>query len=170
GSAAYNLPLRLRIEGCLDPAALAAALSEIVRRHAVLRTTYRAAATEPVQVVHPAAPLALPQVDLAGLPGELRRSASQGLSGESAWRPFDLETGPALRACLLRLAEAEHLLLLDVHHIAFDGWSTEILLAELASLYAAPRSPLPELPWQVADFAAWQRSHLAGAALEDGLG
>ncbi|HSS51155.1 MAG TPA: amino acid adenylation domain-containing protein, partial [Thermoanaerobaculia bacterium] len=169
GSHAYNLLFPLRFAGELDPAALAAALSEIVRRHEVLRTTYTAGERDPWQVVQPAEVLPLPLVDLAALPAESRRQESLRLAAASAVRPFDLRAGPVFRASLVRLAAAEHVLLLGVHHIAFDGWSVGLLLAELAALYGAAAagrpSPLPELPWQYADFAAWQRSTLSGEAL-----
>ncbi|HEV8581883.1 MAG TPA: amino acid adenylation domain-containing protein, partial [Thermoanaerobaculia bacterium] len=174
GSPVYNLPFPLLIAGRLSPAVLAAALGEIVRRHEVLRTTYVTGEWDACQVIHPAAPFALPVVDLADLPEHLRCRESQRLAGEDAAVPFDLERGPVLRACLVRLGEAEHHLLFNVHHIAFDGWSLDVLLAELAALhdaFAAGRpSPLPELPWQYRDFAAWQRSRLPGKLLEEQLG
>jgi len=180
GSPVYNLPFRMGIEGDLAPAALAGALGEIVRRHAVLRTTYAEGTEGPRQVIHPASPAGafalpvLPVIDLTGLPEELGAAQSRRLGREDALRPFDLEAGPVLRAALLRLGGREHRLLLDVHHIAFDGWSTDILLQELADLYGAfvdgRPSPLPELGWQYADFAVWQRGQLTGEALEEQLG
>jgi amino acid adenylation domain-containing protein len=174
GSPVYNLPWPLLIEGRLVPAALAAVLGEIVRRHEVLRTTYAAGEWDAYQVIHPAASFALPVVALSSLPEHLRRREAQRLAGEDAAAPFDLERGPVLRACLLCLGAAEHHLLLNVHHIAFDGWSLDLLLAELAALYdafAAGRpSPLAEPLWQYRDFAAWQRSRLAGEILGEQLG
>ena len=174
GSHAYNLLFPLRLAGDLDPAALAAALSEIVRRHEVLRTTYTAGERDPWQVVQPAAALPLPLVDLAALPAESREQESSRLAAADAARPFDLRAGPVFRAALVRLAAAEHVLLAGVHHIAFDGWSVGILLAELAALYGAGAagrpSPLPEPPWQYADFAAWQRSTLSGEVLAEQTG
>ncbi len=168
GSPAYNLPLPLRAEGPLDPAALAAALGEIARRHAVLRTTYSGGEGEPGQRVHPPGPFHLPLIDLSALPPGPRRRESQRLVGEDLLRPFDLEAGPLFRGSLVRLRDTEHLVLLGVHHIAFDGWSQEIFLGELAALYdagAAGRpSPLPEPVWQYGDFAAWQQSRGAGEA------
>src|SRR6202035_2710140 len=94
---------------------------------------------------------------------------SERLLRDEARRPFDLERGPLFRSGLLRLAETEHVLLLTMHHIVSDGWSTGVLLRELAALYAAflagRPSPLPELPIQYADFARWQRQWLRGEAL-----
>jgi amino acid adenylation domain-containing protein len=174
GSGVYNVPLPLRLAGRLDPAALAASLGEIVRRHEVLRTTYENGEEGPFQVVHPAAILSLPVADLSALPEEHRHGESRRLLAAEAARPFDLATGPVLRAALLRLAEPEHLLLLAVHHIVFDGWSLDVLLRELAVLYAAASageaSPLPELPIQYADYARWQQRWLQGEVLGGQLG
>jgi amino acid adenylation domain-containing protein len=169
GETVYNLPLVLRLRGELDAAALAAAFGEIVRRHEVLRTVFAERDGEPVQVVLPAAPRALPAVDLAGLPAAAREREAARLAGEAAW-PFDLARGPLLRTTLLRLGGQEHGLLLDLHHIVSDGWSAGVLVREIGALYAAARegrsSPLPELPIQYADFALWQRRWLAGEALD----
>jgi amino acid adenylation domain-containing protein len=170
GSNAYNIPFPLRLEGRLEPPALAAALSEIVRRHEVLRTAYALTEGEPYQAVQPAPLATLPLVDLTALPGETRGSEALRLAAEDALRPFALAAGLVFRASLVRCGPAEHVLLCSVHHIAFDGWSGELFLAELAALYdafvAGRASPLPELPWQYADFAAWQRSWLTGEVYE----
>jgi len=170
--AAYNVPAALALRGALAPAALEAAVNEVVRRHEVLRTTFAEPfAEEPgrvVQVIAPSLRLSLPEVDLR-LATEPSREARR-LAREEGLRLFDLRTGPLLRVALLRLRDDERWLLLTQHHIASDGWSIGILLRELSTLYdafAAGRpSPLPELPVQYADFAAWQREHLAGDALE----
>ncbi|MBV8202140.1 MAG: AMP-binding protein, partial [Acidobacteria bacterium] len=170
GSAAYNLPFALRLTGTLEVPALAAAVGEIVRRHEALRTTFRAAGKDVEQVIHAALPLALPVVDLVRLPAERRAALLRQLADAEAARPFDLATGPLLRLRLLRLGAAEHVALLTVHHIVADGWSLGIFARELQALYpAASRrepSPLPELPIQYADFAAWQRGALRGETLE----
>ena len=173
GSAAYNVPFRLRLRGGLDVRALAGALGEIVRRHEALRTVFHAVEGGPVQVVLPAAPPPLPVVDLAGLPDGAREAEARRLMAEDAVRPFDLARGPLLRAALLRAAEGDAVLLGNVHHIAFDGSSLAVFLRELAALYpalaAGRASPLPELPVQYADFAAWQRAHLSDEALRGQL-
>jgi amino acid adenylation domain-containing protein len=169
-SAVYNIPLILRLHGPLAVPALATALTEIVRRHEVLRTTYGMVSGEPVQAVHPPAPLPFPVVDLAALPEPAREAESDRLSWEEARRPFDLLRGPVFRASLVRLSGEDHRLLPTLHHIAGDGWSMGVLLAELADLYAAALagrpSPIPELSLQYADFALWQRRWLEGGALE----
>ncbi len=180
GTAAYNLPAALRLAGELDIAALHAAFGGLVERHETLRTTFAVRAGEPVQVVAPPAPPALPLVDLAALQpaaaeAELRRQVSR-LAG----RPFDLAAGPLLRLCLLRLAAAEHVLLVAQHHIVTDGWSMAVLVRDVGALYAdltgggeiegrGTGRPLAPLPLQYRDFAAWQRGWLAGAALESQL-
>src|SRR4030095_7915512 len=92
------------------------------------------------------------------------------LATEYARLPFDLTRGPLIRARLLALGEDDHVLLLTMHHIVYDGWSIGVLIDELTALYGAfceeRPSPLPELPIQYADFAAWQTDRLQGRDLE----
>ncbi len=170
GGAVYVLPFGLRMSGALSPVVLAAVLGEVVRRHEALRTTFEERAGEPVQVIAPARRWVLPVVDLADLPAAERERTAGELGREEARRPFDLERGPLFRATLLRLGAAEHVLLLDIHHIVADGWSIGVLVREITALYGAAvaggPSPLPELPIQYADFAVWQRGWLQGEALE----
>jgi amino acid adenylation domain-containing protein len=170
--AVYNLPVVLAIEGPLSADVLEAAISEIVRRHAVLRTTFSQDTEngEPVQLVAEAAPHPLARVDLTGLPEPLGQQEAERLLAEEQRRPFDLERGPLLRALLVRLGPARHRLNLAMHHIVSDGWSIRLLLRELETLYrgfsAGWPSPLPELPAQYADFAVWQRRWLDSGELE----
>ncbi|HZF11696.1 MAG TPA: amino acid adenylation domain-containing protein, partial [Thermoanaerobaculia bacterium] len=172
GSSFYNMPVALRVEGPLSPSVLALTLGEIVRRHEVLRTVFAVAKGAPVQRILPPAPFALPSVDLSGLPASEREARGRALAAAEAARPFDLggaSGAPLLRAVLLRLAEGDHVVALTVHHIASDGWSMGILVREVAALYTAfvegRPSPLPELPVQYADFAAWQCAWLTGEVL-----
>ncbi|HEX5715478.1 MAG TPA: condensation domain-containing protein, partial [Thermoanaerobaculia bacterium] len=173
-SSLYNIPVALRVEGPLDSAVLALCLGEIERRHEPLRTVFALADGAPVQVIQPAAPFVLPVVDLSGLPERAREELALALAGEEAGRPFDLARGPLLRGVLLRLAppgrQMDHIATLTMHHIVSDGWSIGLLVREITSLYAAfaegRPSPLPELPVQYADFAAWQGSWLRGELLE----
>jgi amino acid adenylation domain-containing protein len=169
GSASYNVPLVLRLEGPLDVEALRWSLETVVRRHEVLRTTLSAVRGEAVQVVHPAS-CPLPVVDLRALDPERRRADAQARPRAEILRAFDLGRGPLLRAELLRLADEEHLLVLVLHHIVADGWSMAVLLGELSASYdarcAGRRPALPELPVQYADYAGWERSWLQGPALE----
>ena len=171
GTPLYNLPCSLHLKGRIDPAVLEASLNEIVRRHEALRTTFGLIDGRPVQIVAPELRLALRVVALTqGLSEERRHEAMRRGSAE-VQQPFDLQRGPLVRATLLRLDEAEHVLLITMHHIVSDGWSVSVLLRELQSLYEAfsrgRPSPLPELPIQYGDFAVWQREWLAGEVLRD---
>ncbi|MET0399846.1 MAG: amino acid adenylation domain-containing protein, partial [Longimicrobiaceae bacterium] len=169
-SPAYNMPFPLRLRGKLEPATLARALTELARRHESLRTVFRSVEGEPVQVVRPAAPVALPVVDLRGLVDEDREAALLRLAREEAARAFDLERGPLLRSTLLRPGDEEWAVLFTLHHVVSDGWSMGVLVREMSSLYeaflAGRPSPLPEPVLQYADYAVWQRGWLAGDVLE----
>ncbi|HEY7767416.1 amino acid adenylation domain-containing protein, partial [Longimicrobium sp.] len=165
----YNVPLHLRLRGALDRGALARALDRIVARHEALRTTFAAVDGEPVQRIAPVeeSAFALVEHDLrasADAEDELRRLAA----GE-AIAPFDLARGPLVRGRLVRMAADDHVLLLTMHHIVSDGWSLGVLHGELAALYAAfargEPDPLPPLPVQYADYAAWHRRQVEGEVL-----
>ncbi len=160
---AYLIPLAMRLTGQLNVTALAAALSEIVRRHEALRTRFEIRDEVGVQVVDP--PLAVKLT--------LRELAEDDLASRlqaTAQQPFDLAKGPLVRFELLRLAPDIHVLSLVLHHIISDGWSMGVLVRELKELYTAfsqgQSSPLPELPVQYADYALWQRSWFKNEALE----
>ncbi|MBZ4423406.1 condensation domain-containing protein, partial [Myxococcus sp. RHSTA-1-4] len=174
GSSAYNMPSPVRLTGALDIAALERAVSDVVARHEVLRTTFASGQGEPVQVIHPSTDFSLPVVDLSALPAEQRESEARRLATEEGVRPFDLTRGPLFRVSLLRLTPEDHVLLLNMHHIVSDGWSMGILIRELAALYeahASGRTPqLPLLPVQYADYAVWQRGWLRGEVLDAQLG
>jgi amino acid adenylation domain-containing protein len=164
GSPAYNMPAALRLSGALDPAALERTLREIVRRHEALRTTFLEVDGEPCQRVHPFRPFLLPLADLRGLPQSAREAEAERIVRTEAARPFDLLSGPLLRAALLRLDERDWVALLCTHHIVSDGWSVGVLVREIADLSRG--ATLPELPVQYADFAVWQRGWLQGEVLE----
>jgi amino acid adenylation domain-containing protein len=171
-SAFYNVPTAVALSGPLDVEALGRSLREMVRRHEVLRTSFQVVGGEPVQVVTPADEfeLALPVYDLTHLAEFERETELKRRAREEGQKPFDLTRAPLLRTTLLRLSEEEHTLLLTVHHIASDDWSTGIFFRELHALYeaytAGRESPLEELPVQYADYAVWQRGRLQGEALE----
>ncbi len=184
GTAAYNLPSAVRLEGRLDVAAFRRMLREVVRRHEALRTTFALRRGGPVQVIAPRLDLAVPLVDLAGLMDGLAAAdgrAAERLAAEErrlvlaeARRPFDLSQGPLVRAMLVRTAAEAHVSLLTLHHVVSDGWSMGVLIDEVGALYGAfarsVPSPLPELAIQYADFALWQRGWLAGEVLAAELG
>ncbi|MFZ5918978.1 MAG: amino acid adenylation domain-containing protein [Chloroflexota bacterium] len=170
GNLFYNIPIAMRLQGKLDVAALERVLSEIVRRHEALRTTFAVIDGRPVQVIAPEPAVSLPLKDLTSLPQAEREAETQRLAILEVRQPFDLARGPLLRARLIRLGEQEHVALLTMHHIVSDGWSMGVLVAEIAQLYAAfaagQPSPLPELAVQYADFSHWQRAWLQGEVLE----
>ncbi len=163
----WTIPLAVRITGDLDVDLLGRALTEVTRRHEVLRTVF-VPGEEPRSVVRPVAELKL---DVVHVPDE---AAARAAAGEEAARPFDLVGGPVLRPSLLRIAADDHVLLLTVHHIATDGWSQGVLWSELSRTYEALRegreANLPDLPVQYGDFAVWQESYLTGAVLDEQLG
>ena len=170
GRPTYNSPLALRLEGRLVPGALADAVTAIVARHEALRTTFATREGIPVQVVHPPASVAVREIDLTDVAAGQREAALARRLTEEAARPFDLTRDSMLRAVLFRLGPELHALLLVLHHIATDGWSTGLLVGELAELHNAARAGraprLAPLPIQYADYAVWQRSWLQGEVLE----
>ncbi len=174
GNPFYNIPSAYRLTGALDVDALSAALTAVVARHEALRTTFGSAGGRPYQQVSPTAPVVLELEDLGGVGGREDADAeARRRAGAEALRPFDLAAGPLLRARLLRLCPDDHVLLLSVHHIVSDGWSTVVLRRELSALYRAfcrgEPSPLPPLSVRYADFATWQRRWLAGPVLDAAL-
>jgi nonribosomal peptide synthetase DhbF len=162
----YNCPLLIRLRGPLDPAALASALDDVVERHEVLRTVYPVRDTGPVQHVLPDVHIGLPvaATDEDGLPALVAAAAREG---------FDLGAEPPVRARLYVLGPAEHVLLLVLHHIASDGWSTGPLLRDLGTAYEARRdgtTPAWEpLPVQYVDYTLWQEELLGDRADPDSL-
>ncbi len=156
GRAVYNVPLALRLDGQLDPAALERSLSEVVRRHEPLRTRFVERDGQPWQEIVSPAPFSLPEIDLRALPADVRAGELARLGREEEARPFDLSRAPLLRATLVRLDREANALFLTLHHIVSDAWSDEILMRELAAAYAG--RPLPGLPVRYADYARWQRS------------
>ena len=164
-SAAYNVPLVLELGGVLDLAALERAFQILVERHATLRTTFHERDGVVLQRVHaaPARLITVEEVTRAELPARIKAELEA---------PFALETGPLLRVCLLRLGPAEHVLVVNQHHIIADAGSLAILLRELGAAYGAlsqgAAPVLAELPIRYADWAAWTRQRLEGGALDAG--
>ncbi|MFJ3794144.1 amino acid adenylation domain-containing protein [Kitasatospora sp. NPDC090091] len=153
GNPAYHVPTAVRIGGELDPAALAAALRALTARHEVLRTVLPEVDGVPEQRVLPVGEAPLTVRDLAE--GE----QAQAVVDAFVARPFDLAAEVPLRALLLRVAPAEHVLVLVIHHIALDGWSMGVLVEDLGALYDGRE--LPPLPVQYADYARWQADRAA---------
>jgi amino acid adenylation domain-containing protein/FkbH-like protein len=173
GSAAYNIPIAVRLEGHLDVHAFRRALHEVIRRHEVLRTYYQAVDGRAVQVIEADCPVPLEVEDLREVEEGTREAEAYRRAELEALIPFDLSESPMLRGRLLRMGDSDHLLLLTMHHIASDGWSAAILVREMITLYGAfsqgRTADLPELGIQYADFAAWQREWLEGEVLESQL-
>ncbi|RKH61617.1 non-ribosomal peptide synthetase, partial [Corallococcus llansteffanensis] len=169
GSPAYNIPAALRVRGALDVPALEEGLRALVARHESLRTTFAVEAGEPVQRIHPAGDFSLSLEDLSPL-GDAALAEARGLASAEALRPFDLARGPLLRARLLKLGAAEHVLLVTMHHIVSDGWSLGVLVRELVAFYEARASGRPPrvrpLPVQYVDHALWQREWLRDDVLQ----
>ncbi|HKH43956.1 MAG TPA: amino acid adenylation domain-containing protein, partial [Thermoanaerobaculia bacterium] len=169
GSPAYNMPLEFELSGALSTGDLSAALTEVVRRHESLRTTFVPVDGVLCQRITPPVPamalIALPLVDLSALPQAAGDSAADDLAQWHAAQGFDLERGPLCVWLLVRLTGERHRFLLNLHHAISDGWSLNVLANELGELYAASleRRPvrLPELAIQYADFAHWQRRWMA---------
>lgn len=169
-SAAYNIPTAVRVKGPLEISALQKSLDEIVRRHESLRTIFRLKQGRPVQIIQPEREVNIREIDLQSIPEAGQRDEIIRRTQQDAGAPFDLSTGPLLRVTLLRLAPHDCVILVTIHHIIADDWSTNILISELALLYDSfvqqRPSPLAPLPLQYADFAVWQQQALAGKPLE----
>ncbi|GAB1539219.1 hypothetical protein NUACC21_18850 [Scytonema sp. NUACC21] len=166
GNPFYNVSTALRLTGSLNLGALKQAFNEIVTRHETLRTVFVMVDGQPVQAIVPSLTIPLPVINLCNFPVTEREIQGRQIALAEAQRPFNLSVGPLLRVLLLKLGEAEYVLLLNLHHIVADGWSIGVLIRELGVLYKAfvenKPSPLPELPIQYADFAEWQREWLQG--------
>jgi len=159
---AYNIPLHLRLEGELDAPCLEAAFERVIERHESLRTTFAVVEGEPRQIVHDGLVFQLATVDLSDR--DRPEDAARELATSESTHAFDLETGPLLRARLVRMSQHDHVLLCTLHHTISDGVSIGVLFREIAAFYNAGRrgapAPLPDLLLQYRDYASWQRQHL----------
>lgn len=157
-AAAYHFSYAIHLLGSLDLDALTASLRDVATRHETLRTRFVNEGHGPVQIVDPVPDDLVPVEEVRDLEEARRRALIEGQ------RPYDLEQGPLFRPRVLRLSEREHVLLLDLHHIVFDGWSMGILIGELGELYRAhcnrQVSQLAELPIQYRDYSVWQHERL----------
>ncbi|HET6211026.1 MAG TPA: condensation domain-containing protein, partial [Jatrophihabitans sp.] len=167
---AYNMPTSLRLQGELDEPALRAALAGLAERHESLRTRFRSEHGLPCQVIDPPGPVPITVLDLRSMPAADRLPHAMRLAEQEIRRPFDLQTGPLMRCWLARLADDDHLFLLNVHHIVTDGWSVGIITRELAALYAGQGDRLPSQRLQPVDHAAWQQRRLDTEAEGEQLG
>ncbi|MEG3990487.1 amino acid adenylation domain-containing protein [Microcoleus sp. S28C3] len=170
----YNEPITIRLPGSVNIVALELSISEIIKRHEILRTTFALVNGQPVMVIQDAFNFALPVVNLEEFPKAERETEALRLATLEAKQPFNLAQGPLVRGTLMQLGETDYRLFLTIHHIIIDAISLySVLLKELAELYTAFSlglpSALPELPIQFADFAYWQRQWLQGEVMENQL-
>ncbi|MGH1392474.1 MAG: amino acid adenylation domain-containing protein [Trichormus sp.] len=169
----YNLPTAVRLTGILDVELLERSLNTIIQRHEVLRTNFKTVDGNPVLQIQPSVTLPLNLIDLQTFNPIEQDEEVRHLALKEAQTPFDLARDVLLRVKILQLAKDENVVLFTMHHIVSDGWSMEILVKELATLYTAfssnKASPLPELAIQYVDFAIWQRQWLQGEVLETQL-
>lgn len=168
-SAAYHVAVGLRLCGQLNTEALRSSLQALIDRHESLRSCFTTSSKGDVeQSIRPTVQLSFPRIDLRDMPSATRSVKADEEIEKIVRAPFDLTEAPLFRACLIQLADDEHVLAMVMHHIAGDGWSARILLDEMAQLYAAKceggEPQLRPLPVQYADFAQWQRSWLASSA------
>ena len=172
-SALYNIPEASRLLGTLNQAALEQSLQEIIQRHEALRTNFITVDGQARQIIQTRTDWQVSVVDLQHLPANEQEIAVQQQAQQQALQPFDLATQPLIRARLLVLNEAEHILLVCMHHIVSDDWSMGVFVQELTAFYNAyaqgQPTTLPPLPIQYADFALWQRQWLQGDVLQSQL-
>jgi amino acid adenylation domain-containing protein len=166
GNCAYNIFSASRLRGPLDVGIMRRVVNELVVRHESLRTTFAVIDGQPVQVIAPELSIPLVPVDLTSLPEAEREAEALRLATEDFATPFDLEKGPLVRIGLIRLADDDYVMHVNMHHTVTDRWSGAIFERETGLLYqalAAGRpSPLAPLPIQYADYAAWQRERMRG--------
>jgi hypothetical protein len=165
----YTIPLVFRLIGSLHPLALEQSIQAIVNRHEILRTTFDVVDGQLMQVISSLSQVSLSLTDLQALPAKVSEGVALEQIRQEIQQPFNLNRGPLFRTRLWRSNQTEHLLLILLHHIIFDEWSSGVLIRELGELYTAfvnnKPAALPELPIQYADFAHWQREWLQGEVL-----
>ncbi|QLG92339.1 non-ribosomal peptide synthetase [Pseudomonas yamanorum] len=163
-SPAYNVGGMARLRGVLDIGRFEAALQALILRHETLRTTFPSINGVAQQKVSAQTDVRMDWQDFSALTEDVRQQRLQQLADREAHTPFDLETGPLLRACLVKAADQEHYLVLTLHHIVTEGWAMDIFARELSALYEAfideRESPLEPLPVQYLDYSVWQRQWL----------
>ena len=169
----YHMALAYRLKGLIDLSAVEKSLGEIQRRHEILRTTYVASGSEPRAVIAETNCVSLEYANLGNIPGDRREAEVVEYVIRRLRQSFDLSSGPLWRTDLLRVGDNDHLLLFTMHHIAFDGWSKNILREEFESFYNAFSSGKPPgmspLPIQYADYAQWQLQWLGSEAAREQL-
>lgn len=172
-SPAYNIPAVVHMTGELDVDALQKSFAEIIKRHESLRTTFGENDGDPFQLILSQFSAELKIIDLCYLTGEEQQEEMHYQVSEEAKMPFHLDQGPLMRTTLIKMGEAEHILMVTMHHIISDGWSISILIRELGMLYESivrgQANPLSELTFQYYDYVEWQHKWLEGEVLNSQL-
>jgi amino acid adenylation domain-containing protein len=170
GNDFFNIPTSVRISGALDVVALERSFGELIHRHEILRTTYVVRDGRPFQLISPRGQSTMRILDLADLPAEARETKMQEIIANVSRRSFDLSCEAPLRLLLLRLGAEEYVLILTLHHVAFDDWSYAILIKEVMCLYQTfadkRRPPAATSGIQYADYAVWQNDWLQSPAAD----
>ncbi|MCY7297561.1 condensation domain-containing protein, partial [Alteromonas sp. a30] len=176
-SAGYNLPNAFKVEGELSLDALRQAFDFVIQRHATLRTVFKEESGknngQPYQVIMENVKFTIPLVDLTSLDESAQQAQVKTLADEDALKPFDLSQDLMLRLSVLKLADDKHVMLMNRHHIASDGWSLNVMVQELLHCYdaiiAGKPVDLAPLPVEFADYALWQQEWMQGDVLEQHL-
>jgi thioesterase domain-containing protein len=159
GNRALNMPLAWTCKGKLDYKVAAAAMSELIKRHESLRTTFEVMNGVVSQIIHPPSSVPLPVVDLQNLPQDERQRQADRITHDESRISMDMEKGPLFFARVICMGRDEHILLVTIHHSVCDGWSNGVVLRDFAAIYDGLmrkiETSLPELPIQFGDFAVW---------------
>ncbi len=159
GNRALNMPLAWTCKGMLDHNVAVAAMTELVRRHESLRTTFEVVAGRVSQVIHPPSDVPMPVQDLQHLPKPERQHQADVIIQREARIHMDMEKGPLFFTRIVRMGPDEHILLVTIHHSVCDGWSNGVVLRDFAAIYDGLKRhvqpSIPELPIQFGDFAVW---------------
>ncbi|MCG7564625.1 amino acid adenylation domain-containing protein, partial [Pseudoalteromonas sp. McH1-42] len=170
GSAQYNMPAAFHVQGELNLTVVEAVLQTIVDRHEVLRTVYR----DDAQVIRQQASFELSYEDVRMLSETAQQQAIAGAMTQQLSQPFDLSCEVMMRAGYIQTSQSSGVMLFNMHHIASDGWSMQVLIKEFVALYLAysqgQENPLAPLTIQYADYAQWQRTYLEDGVLDEQLG
>jgi amino acid adenylation domain-containing protein len=173
GAMHYHVPSCLRLRGALRVDALKHALDGLIARHEVLRSRIAMHEGLPVLSIPERAQFALQFVDLSDRADDERESALQRRLQLERQKPFDLNVGPLIRGCLVKMGDEEHVLFVTKHHIVSDGWSSQIMWHDICAMYEAfchdRPNPLPPVRVHYSDYARWQRDWLCGPVLEEHL-
>lgn len=163
-SAAYNIPLAMRMTGPADFNKLEQVFNRIIQKHEVLRAGFENSKGTPTQHINPYQEVKIPVIKINGETLQKKEKKANEQIKKSASVPFSLSSGPLYKIEIYKLTEEDHILLLVFHHIVFDGWSTGVLMQEITDLFTGKKSE--ELNIQYADYAQWQRGRFENGDLD----